>query len=190
MTQPLPFPTLETERLLLREIRDSDASALFAIYGDTALMRWFGMDPLVDLAAAQNLVKVFASWRLLPNPGTRWAIQIKGETALVGTCGLFSWNRESRKCVVGYDLAAPVHGRGYMREALSAVISWGFMNMELNRIEAQIHPENTQSLKLARAIGFAEEGRLRETGYWGGQYHDLLQFSLLQREWTFRHAET
>lgn len=183
MSGPVPFPTIETERLLLREIVEADAEDLFAIHGDSELMRWFGSEPLKDLAAAQGLVKTFVDWRNLANPGTRWAIQSKVSPKLIGTCGLFNWNRNWRKCLVGYELAAQAQGRGIMSEALSAILSWGFDNMELNRIEAQIHPNNQLSIKLVRTLKFVEEGRLRELGYWGGQHHDMLQFSLLRREW-------
>ena len=186
--QELPtFPQLETNRLRLREIVEADAEDLFAIHGDSALMQWFGSEPLPDLSAAQTLIKTFASWRALPNPGTRWAIEPKDSTGLVGTCGLFSWNRNWRKCVIGYELAIHAQGKGYMAEALAAAVQWGFENMALNRIEAQIHPNNNPSIKLAVSLGFVEEGCLREVGHWGGQYHDMLQFSLLKREW--RHAE-
>lgn len=44
------FPTLETDRLVLREIVADDAPALFAIHSDAIAMRWFGTDPLVDIA--------------------------------------------------------------------------------------------------------------------------------------------
>jgi len=183
MNESIPFPTLETARLQLRELVKTDAPALFAIHSNPELMRWFGSEPLIDLAAAHELIKLFASWRTLANPGTRWAIQIKGQSELCGTCGLFSWNRNWRRCVIGYELAAQAQGQGLMREALTAIISWGFNNMQLNRIEAQIHPHNHASLKLATKLGFVQEGRLREVGYWGGEYHDMFQFSLLRREW-------
>ena len=92
---------------------------------------------------------------------------------LVGTCGLFSWNRNWRKCVIGYELAPHAQGKGYMAEALAGAVQWGFENMALNRIEAQIHPDNAPSIKLAVSLGFVEEGRLREVGHWGGQYHEM-----------------
>jgi ribosomal-protein-alanine N-acetyltransferase len=84
---------------------------------------------------------------------------------------------------VGYELAPVAHGQGYMHEALTAALSWGFSAMALNRIEAQVHPNNLRSLKSLRRLGFVEEGRLREGGFWGGQYQDLLQFSLLRADW-------
>lgn len=186
----VPFPAIETQRLLLREIVPADAPALFAIHGDPVLMRWFGADPLPDVVAAEGLVKLFASWRALSNPGVRWGLQVKGSVGLIGSVGLFAWNRNWRKCTLGYELAREMHGRGYMREALEACLSWGFKNMELNRIEAQIHPDNGASLRSVHKLGFVEEGRLRQVGYWGGAFHDLLQYSLLWEDWRARGAET
>ncbi len=177
------FPVLETPRLLLREIVPADAPALFAIHGDADLMRWFGNDPLRDLAGAQGLVSLFAGWRQLPNPGVRWAIEARDRPGLVGSCGLFAWHRSWRKCTLGYELAAGAQGQGYMHEALGAAIDWGFEAMELNRIEAQVHPDNAASLRSLRRLGFAEEGRLRQLGFWGGTFHDMLQFSLLRGDW-------
>jgi ribosomal-protein-alanine N-acetyltransferase len=177
------FPVLETERLLLREILPEDAGALFAIHGDASLMQWFGVDPLQDIAGAEKLVALFASWRAQPNPGTRWGLQPKGEAGLCGTCGLFAWNRAWRKCTVGYELAPDAHGQGLMHEALLAVLDWGFDNMQLNRVEAQVHPENAASLRSVERLGFRREGLLRELGFWRGRHHDLLQYSLLRKDW-------
>ena len=70
-----PFPTLATQRLRLRELRATDAPALFAIHRDAANMRWFGADPMTDLAQVHALIDTFAQWRTQPNPGTRWGIE-------------------------------------------------------------------------------------------------------------------
>jgi ribosomal-protein-alanine N-acetyltransferase len=83
---------------------------------------------------------------------------------------------------VGFELDLDWQKKGIMFEALSAVLSWGFGEMTVHRIEAQIHPENYPSIKLVNAIGFAQEGLLREVGHWGGQIHNMLQFGLLSNE--------
>lgn len=189
MQASVSFPTIETARLVLREIVPEDAQALFEIHGDESLMRWFGADPLNDIAGAEKLVSLFASWRAQPNPGTRWGIQLKGEDRLSGTCGLFAWNRAWRKCAIGYELAACAHGEGYMHEALCSVLDWGFENMALNRIEAQVHPQNAASIRSISRLDFQQEGLLRALGYWRGEYHDMLQYSLLRRDWDARHGE-
>jgi [ribosomal protein S5]-alanine N-acetyltransferase len=183
MAMQTPVPTLETPRLVLREIVPADAPTLLFIHGNPELMRWFGNDPLPDLASAEALINTFNGWRQLPNPGTRWALERKNIPGLIGTCGLFAWNRLWRKCVVGYELAGAAQGQGYMHEALTAALSWGFSAMGLNRVEAQVHPNNLRSLESLQRLHFVEEGRLREGGFWGGQYHDLLQYSLLKADW-------
>jgi ribosomal-protein-alanine N-acetyltransferase len=177
------FPTLETPRLHLREITDSDAPALFAIHSNAGHMQWFGSDPLTDLNGALELVKLFAGWRQQANPGTRWGIELKDRPGLVGTCGLFGWNRGWSKCTLGYELSPEATGQGLMREALEAVIPWGLAAMKLNRIEALVHERNAASLGLLARLGFVQEGRLRQVAFWNGQHHDMLQLSLLAAEW-------
>ncbi len=177
------FPTLQTARLQLREITPADAPQLLAIHGDTQSMRWFGSDPLTELQQAEKLVALFASWRRLPNPGVRWGIAVRGSGALIGTCGLFKWNRSWHSCTLGYELSRQAWGQGYMREALAAALDWGFARMALNRVEAQVHPDNAPSLKSVEALGFVYEGRLRQGGFWLGQYHDLLQYGLLRSDY-------
>jgi ribosomal-protein-alanine N-acetyltransferase len=179
------FPELITERLRLREAVVADAPALFAIHGDHDAMKWFGSDPPPDLAGAEKVIENFAAMRHLPSPGIRWAIETRdGNGDLIGTCGLLRWNRGWRVCLTGYELARAAQGRGYMREALCAAYAWGFETMALERIEAQVHPENAASLALLKSLGFVEEGLLREAGLWLGERRDLVQLGLLRREFS------
>ncbi len=177
------FPTLTTPRLHLREIVASDVPALFAVHSDDDAMRWYGVDPLLTLSDAEKLVQTFAGWRTLPNPGTRWGIALRSGGPLLGSCGLFKWNRNWRSCALGYELARAAWGQGLMQEALGTTLQWGFENMALNRIDAQVHPDNTASIKCLQALGFVREGVLRQAGFWLGEYRDLVQFSLLRHEY-------
>ena len=178
------FPILKTKRLILREIVAADAPALFAIYSDVDAMRWFGTDPLTDVEEAVKLVETFAEWRKAINPGTRWAIVQNTTGRLIGTCGLFKWSPSRRSCTVGYELAQQARGNGFMCEALSAILDWGFEHMSLNRVEAQVHPENKPSIKLIARLRFVREGLLRQASFWLGEYRDLVQFSLLRSEYS------
>jgi ribosomal-protein-alanine N-acetyltransferase len=182
------YPTLETSRLTLREILESDAESLLQIHGDGEHMRWFGSDPIRDLDGAANLVATFASWRKEPVSGARWAVELRDQPGLIGTCGLFRWNRNCRSCIVGYEIAAAHQGRGYVKEGLKAIITWGFREAQLNRIEAQVHPDNAPSLALLTKLGFLQEGHQREAGYWAGRHHDLLQYALLKTQWRSENA--
>lgn len=184
------FPTLLTPRLQLREIVADDVPALFAVHSDDDAMHWYGVDPLLTMAEAEKLVQVFAGWRNLPNPGTRWGIALRSGGPLIGSCGLFNWNRNWRSCVLGYELGRAAWGQGLMQEALSAALPWGFEHMDLNRIGAQVHPENTASIRRLQALGFTREGVLRQAGFWRGKHRDLVQYSLLRQEFEALQSAT
>ncbi|RON40799.1 GNAT family N-acetyltransferase [Pseudomonas frederiksbergensis] len=176
------FPTLETPRLQLREIVTADAPALLAIHSNKQAMQWFGMDPITEIAQAQALVDTFAESRTQPNSGIRWGIQDKAHDELLGNCGLFKWNRQWKSCSLGFALGQPAWGKGIMSEALQAMLVWSFEQMQLHRIEATVHPQNQACLKLLERLGFVQEGRLRQAGFWLGEHQDLLQLSLLRAE--------
>ncbi|MEM5340560.1 GNAT family N-acetyltransferase [Paraburkholderia azotifigens] len=179
------FPTLTTSRLTLRELLPADAPSLFAVHGDAEGMRWFGTDPMTDIGEADKLIQVFADWRR-SGSGVRWAVERLSDGLFLGTCGLFRWNRNWRSCVVGYELHPIVRGNGYMSEALSAAIDYGFDAMQINRVEAQVHPQNAPSIQTLETLGFSREGYQRQAGYWRETYHDLLQFALLRSEFRRR----
>lgn len=176
-----PFPALRTPRLSLRELVPTDAPALFAIHSDADNMRWFGADPMTDPAQAKALIETFAQWRTHANPGTRWGIEHNGE--LVGSCGLYKWNRAWNSCSLSCELAPTARGQGVMSEALRSVLDWGFAHMHLHRVDAWVHPQNTASHALLQRLGFKIEGTLREAAFWSGQRHDLAMLGLLAREW-------
>ena len=191
MTTKGAFPSLSTRRLQLREIVASDAPALLAIHGDADAMKWFGTDPLVDLEAAEKVIAGFANMRQLPSPGVRWGIvhaDPQRGSALLGTCGVFRWNRGWRTCLTGYELARHAQGQGYMTEALRAIYAWAFETMAVERIEAQVYPRNAPSLALLKRLGFVEEGLLREAGLWLGERRDLVALGLLKREFVATQA--
>ena len=181
-----PFPTIETPRLCLREMSPDDAPTLLALRSNAEVMRWCGDDSVTELEQALRLIEVFAAWRKMSFPATQWALERREDGRLIGACALSNWRPVTRTCVISYELAADAWGQGYMSEALRAAITWGFAEMALNRIEARIHPANERSLALAQRLGFAQEGLLREAGFWAGTHHDMLQLSMLQREHRLR----
>lgn len=178
------FPTLFTDRLELREIVASDVDDLFSIHSDLELMKWYGSDAMTDRSQAEGLVGWCKKIRTLDNPGVRWGISFRGDSRLIGSCQIANWFRHSRRAALGFELGRDFQTQGIMREALTAVISWSFYNMQLNRVEAQTHPQNLPARGLLSRLGFVEEGHLRQAGYWAGQHQDLVQHSILLKEWS------
>ena len=73
-----------------------------------------------------------------------------------------------------------------MTETLTAVIHLAFTQLQLNRIEAWVMPDNIPSLNLLEKLDFRNEGLLRQSGYWENQFHDLYMMALLKRDWALQ----
>jgi len=175
------FPILETRHLVLRETVEQDAEALFRIFSDPDVMRYYDVEAFTDLIQAQQLV-ARQHYRFEQKQRFRWGIALKETDELIGTCGFVLWERRQYYAEIGYDLASKYWRQGFMSEAAQAMVKFGFAHMDLHRIEAMVMPENIASLQLLRKLGFREEGLLRERGFWKGTFHDLILFSLLKQD--------
>lgn len=178
------FPTLETPRLLLRQIVPHDAKSLFATFSDPAVMEFYGDPPHRSIEDSRDLIQRQQRW-YAQREGIRWGVTLKGDDAVIGSCGFFLFDEEFRHAEMGYELARAYWRQSIMREALDAIISYGFTSTELHRIEAVVNGANEPSKALLLALGFTREGALRERFYFAGQYWDDLYFGLLKNEWRF-----
>ncbi|CEG26163.1 GNAT family N-acetyltransferase [Bacillus sp. B-jedd] len=174
------FPQLETDRLLLREIRSDDAEALFACFSSEEVTRFYGMETMDGLLQAENLIELF-SRRYEEKVGIRWGIERKGEAGLIGTIGFNSWNPKNKRAEIGYELHPEHWRKGYVSEALAKVLSYGFEALDLNRIGAVVFPENEASNRLLHKAGFEKEGLLREYMCQNGIAHDTNSYSILKK---------
>ncbi len=176
------FPVLETERLTLREIRESDAAAVFAIFGDEQVTRYYDVTTMTTMAQARQMA---ARLRERNDKGDtlRWGVVRKSDHQFIGTGGFNHFMRGWAVAGIGYDIASAYWNHGYMTEALRAILRYGFETLHLNRVEAHVMPANDASARVLEKLGFQREGLLREYGFWKNQYWDLQLFALLQREW-------
>jgi [ribosomal protein S5]-alanine N-acetyltransferase len=177
------FPTLETGRLILREMTRRDADGIFAIRGDYEVTKYNSGAPYSNLDEAADLIaRIAADYD--HQEAVRWGVTLKGgDDQVIGMVGFNYWSRIDHRASVGYDLARDYWGRGYMPEALRAVIEFGFERMGLHRVEADCSIHNTNSMRVLEKLGFQLEGRQREQYYDDGQYHDLLLYGLLKYEY-------
>jgi [ribosomal protein S5]-alanine N-acetyltransferase len=174
------FPQLITENLILRETTLNDAPAIFQIFADDAVTKYHDLETATNIEQAKFLIQRRRE-RFQKQEAIRWGIATKEDNVIVGSCGYGIKNRFQAE--IGYELAREYWRKGFMTEALSAIIQWGFEQLDLNRIEAFVMLENTASIQLLKKLHFVEEGVLREYGFWKGEFHDLKIFSLLKKEY-------
>jgi ribosomal-protein-alanine N-acetyltransferase len=175
------FPVLKTTRLTLRELRDDDADAVYALFSHPAVVRFHDLDLFTERAQADAFI-VRMRQRFAHRTGIRWAI-VRADDRVIGTGGFNRWRPDDRVAYVGYDLAFDAWGQGIMPEALRAMIRFAFERLSVNRIEAETELDNTASMRVLAKCGFQAEGVLRQRYFWKGAFHDMRMFALLRHEY-------
>lgn len=183
ITASMQLPTLAGPRVLLRAMTAADAPALFALHADAQVMRYWSTPPWTDPQQAHDRLQADARAHAL-GLHLRLGIALRdAPDALLGACALFDLDADNRRAEIGYALTPAVWGRGLMRETLGLLIGHGFDDFGLHRIEADIDPRNSASARVLQALGFRQEGLLRERWQVGGELSDSALYGLLRRDW-------
>ena len=177
------FPSLFTERLHLRQFQPTDAEALFAIRSDPDVMEFLGLKPHQSLDDAYAAIERFQTL-YEHREAIIWGMALKDEEMLIGSCLFFHFGPEFRYAETGYELNRAYWRQGLASEAMSAILTYGFDELDFHRIEANIDLRNTRSRNLLLKLGFTYEGNLRQRYYFRGQFKDEHYFGLLKDEWS------
>ena len=176
------FPSLTTERLQLRQIQPADAKAFFAIKSDREVMDFYGDEIHQSLEETYTLIQQLHD-SYDRHEALFWGITLKGQDTIIGSCAFIAFNPDFHYAEIGYELNRAYWRQGIIAEAISAILTYGFTELQLHRIEAVTDPRNTPSQNLLLKLGFTYEGNLRERFFFRNQFLDAHYFGLLQNEW-------
>lgn len=176
---------MKTKRLILKELTSKDAKALFYLFSDPDTMHFTDTEPIQKLEEAIEEID-FISDLKKKKQGIRWGVFRKEDRRLIGTCGYHRWDKQAGKAEIGYEIGSPFWRKGYMSEAFSEMINFGFEFMALHRIEALVFKENEKSIRLLKKFGFREEKCLEKTVFCKGTYWEERCFFLSKRVWKSR----
>jgi len=176
-----PFPILATERLVLREILDSDAADVLVCWGDPEVQK-YNSEPLTDLAATHTFIGEVRA-RYAAREEIMWAVALRERPVVLGYVDLHAWNRFHRRAEIGYSLSRAWWGQGFASEYVRAVIDFGFTRMSLHRVTAMTIADNHRSVSMLERLGFHREGTRREYSWEeDGTFHDSAIYGLLEYE--------
>lgn len=171
-----------TLRLKLRKLTPETYTYIYNTLDDAALLEFLGLpdeealqkekDKYIKGLATYN--RTFVIFQLID----------KATGKIMGECGYHTWVPQHSRAEIFYKLTDDVDKKkGFMTEALVAVIGYGFNQMGLHRIEALTALYNNASLRLIEKFGFKKEGVLREHYNVDGKMEDSVMFSLLKHEY-------
>lgn len=172
-----PFPDLYTPRLHLRRLTPDDANEIFFLRTDKEVQRY------IDRPKPQSLdetIKYINDINALldNNESILWGISFGTDPTVIGYICLFHVEIENCRCEVGYLLHTDQHKKGLMKEALAAVLAYGFDIMQLHSIVASINPGNVASIALLRRVGFTQEAYFKENFFYNGKFLDTAIFTI------------
>lgn len=181
-------PTFELDTARLRPLRADDAAALFAYLSNPAVTELTSY-PDVALSLAEAMIERSRT-RWAAGEPSRWAVALRADDQLIGTCGFNDFSRPHRWAELAYDLAEPHWGKGLISRAVSAALDWVFQQDQVDRVQAYVRVDNARSQRVLDRAGFTREGRLRSLRICRGQPHDFFIYSLLRADWTQAQKQT
>lgn len=176
------IPSIHARRITLRALTDRDVEAVYRIYSDEEVMRYWGGEAFQQLSDAEDFLAEVRN-DLRQRRCLQWAIVESANDELIGTFAFFHWDRVAEKCEIGFALKPAYWGNGYMSEAVQAAIAFAFDHLNIRRVEADVDPRNLACAKLLEKLGFTKEGFLRERWLVKTETQDSLFYGLLKKEW-------
>ena len=164
------IPTLYTDRLILRRLKRSDVDDVYEYSSDPAVSQYLMWSPHSKKAVSRRYLKDITKKYKTAEFYT-WGIEFEGR--IVGTVGFNSFNLEYNSAEVGYVISSKYWRLGFATEALRRILKYGFLELNLNRIEIRYMSQNTASLRVAEKCGLRLEGVMKDGIFVKGSYRDV-----------------
>lgn len=176
----IEIPTIETPRLVLRALTESDVAPLHELFQEPDVLRYIGDRQVPSIEDVWRAVAGWLGHWALRGYG-QWAVDEKASGRIIGRMGIINptgWPGPE----VGYLLGKPFWGRGYATEGAGAALDWGFETHGFGELISLIDPENEASIRVAQKLG---ETLRRETEL---RSHRVLVYGISRREWEARRG--
>ncbi|PWL72066.1 MAG: GNAT family N-acetyltransferase [Clostridiales bacterium] len=172
--------TIETPRLVLRPLCAEDLADFYEYAKNPKVGPDAGWKPHESLEETRGYLEEFYKLEDV------WAIAAHENGKMIGSIGLIEDEKRRNDAVrmLGYSLAEPAWGKGYMTEAARAVLRYGFDVLGLALISAYHYPDNHRSQRVIEKCGFRYEGRQRQAEVlFNGRICDELLYSITRDEY-------
>lgn len=174
------FPTLNTERLLLRQIQQDDIQNIFNGLSNPNVIKYYGIS-FDSLEATKEQMTWFKNLEETET-GIWWGICSQDNKIFYGAGGFNELSKEHKKAEIGFWLLPDFWRKGFMQEAFPLICNYGFEKLNLNRIEGFVDSENTNCKKAIEKMNFKLEGTMRECEIKDGKYLNVDIYSKLQND--------
>lgn len=174
---------IETERLVIRAFRQEDSACAYKNWaGDERVQPEYGEPVYNTLEKTKALIAEYIR-RTQEEGEMRWAICLRESGECIGQIAYYKVDRKNNCAELEYCIGVPFQNKGYVTEAAKAVVDFGFSDMELHKLRICRRSKNPRSGRVIEKCGFVYEGTFRDAVFVGGEYQDMLCYSILRHEW-------
>jgi len=175
------FPLRESKRLKFRQILLSDSDDIFNIRSNDDVMKYMDTNKMLTTGESVKLIQSMDD-SFKKGTGINWGLIEKFTNQFIGYFGFWRIDAKNCRAEIGYALCPQNWGKSYMLETFRTLIKFGFEELKLHSIEANVNPGNTASIKLLEKFGFKREAYFRENYFFNNEFKDSVIFSLLEND--------
>lgn len=147
------FPKLATERLLLRNLENSDTALIHKLRSDEIVNAFVGRENSSTLEKARDYILNIQNL-IAKNECIYWAITLKENNDLIGCICLWNFDPENETVEIGYELLTEFQGKGIMSEVIKKVITFAFEEIKAKTITAFPSSDNNSSVTILKKLNF------------------------------------
>lgn len=150
------FPQLLTDRLILRNVENTDVALIHKLRSDEIVNAFVGRDNSSTLEKAKDYILKMQNL-IQKNECIYWVINLKESKDLIGCVCLWNFDSENEIVEIGYEMLSEFQGKGIMSEALKKVIEYAFEEMKAKIITAFPSADNSNSVVILKKLNFEFE---------------------------------
>ena len=178
---------IQTERLILRDVRESDLPVLLAQAVEPEARRGI-LSYQSDERFNRVCLMAAIQWANVPNrENYTLSVLRKSDRALVGNCSIAHVKSESIESALGWHYGKEFWGRGYGTEAARALLYIGFALNNVTEIYADCFTDNIASIRIMEKIGMRSSRNLRLfnqiRGWCYGENRPTVRYTISRNEW-------
>jgi RimJ/RimL family protein N-acetyltransferase len=175
------LPVLVGDRVMLRELRATDAMSLFTLLTTSEVARFISPPPNT-LEGFER----FIAWTLRQRAAGSYvcfAVTLKGYDTAIGLFQVRQMDTTFATAEWGFALGSAFWGAGVFREGADLALEFAFETLGVHRLEARAAVQNGRGNGALQKLGAVQEGVLRRSFLRDGQYHDQVLYAILDEDW-------
>lgn len=173
----VPYPIIETDRLIIRMVRKSDAEDLYELCKRPETSRYSAWNPHRSLRETREYISYRLS-QFRKKCCYFFVVEEKASGRVIGTCSYGSFDEAYKVAEIGYSILSNKWNMGYATETADALMGYAFKRIGVQRVFVRILPDNLASIKVAEKLGLDFEGKHIKEFYFDGRASDVLIYAI------------